>query len=61
MGSAHQQVGALGEPEPQQPLGVLVGAALPGPVRVAEEEFGLQRDLDAGVQDRVSSAWICVQ
>jgi len=37
------EVGALGEVLPQQAVGVLVGAALPGSVRVAEV------DLDGGV------------
>jgi len=38
------EVGALGEVLAQQAVGVLVGAALPGGVRVAEV------DLDAGVE-----------
>ena len=36
LGAVHGQVGALGEVLAQQPVGVLVGAALPGRVRVAE-------------------------
>jgi hypothetical protein len=38
-----EEVGALGEVLAQQPVGVLVGSALPGSVRIAEE------DVDAGV------------
>ncbi len=38
------EVGAVGEVLPEQAVGVLVRAALPGRVRIAEE------DLDAGVE-----------
>ena len=40
------EVGTFLEPEPQQPVRVLVAAALPGRVRVAEVERRIQRSLD---------------
>ena len=40
------EIGAPFEPEPQEPVGVFVGAALPRGVRVAEEHRGIQLQLD---------------
>src|SRR6185312_7729154 len=45
--AVHAQVSALGEVLPQQPVGVLVRAALPGAVRIAEV------DLHAGVDPQL--------
>src|SRR5438067_266339 len=41
---------ALGEVLPQQPVGVLVGAALPGGVRVAEVDRAAGGDAEGGVR-----------
>ena len=40
-GGVDGQVGALGEVLAQQPVGVLVDPALPGGVRIAEEDLDL--------------------
>src|SRR5215212_5541498 len=45
--AVHAQVGALREVLPQQPVGVLVGAALPGAVRVAKVDLDPRVDLEA--------------
>lgn len=44
------QVGAFGEVLPEQPVGVLVGASLPGAVRVAEVDPHVQCGRDLAVQ-----------
>jgi hypothetical protein len=40
------EVGALGEVLAQQPVGVLIGAALPGGVRIAEVDLDVGADVD---------------
>src|SRR6478609_5459096 len=45
-GGVHGQVAAFGEPMPKEPIGVLVGAALPRRMRVAEVQLGVERELD---------------
>jgi hypothetical protein len=47
------QVGVLAQVLAQQPVGVLVGAALPGVVRVAEEHRHRQRRGDDGATTTV--------
>jgi hypothetical protein len=47
-------IGALGEVLAQQPVGVLVGATLPGRVRVAEVDVDVDVDL---FQSRISGPW----
>jgi hypothetical protein len=42
----HAQVGALGKVLAEQAVGVFVGAALPGSVRVTEIDLQSGRDLD---------------
>ena len=49
------QVGALGEVLAQQPVGVLVGAALPRGVRVAEVDLHVQGGRDSLVQGELAS------
>ena len=50
------EVGALLEPEPQQPVRVLVRAALPGRVRVTEVHRRVQRELDPFVAGQLDAA-----
>ncbi len=57
LGVVEQEVAALGKPEPQQPVGVLVGAALPRRVRVAEEQPGAQGDDVRDPTGRVPILW----
>ena len=49
VGAVAREVGALGEVLPEQPVGVLVGAALPGALRVAEVHLQAEVDLQPGV------------
>lgn len=49
------EVRALLEPEPQQPVRVLVAATLPGRVRVAEVEPRVKRGLDLCVLGELGS------
>lgn len=53
------QVGSLGEVLAQQPIGVLVGAALPGAVRVAEVHLHVQRRRHACMQGEFGSLVPC--
>src|SRR5215211_1118072 len=48
-GAVAGEIGALGEVLPEQPVGVLVGAALPGALRVAEVHLQPGGDSKAGV------------
>ena len=50
------EVGALLQPEPQQPVGVLVRAALPGRVRVAEVDRHVELELDRCVGGELGAA-----
>src|SRR5215217_157277 len=49
LGAVSREVGAFGEVLPEQPVGVLVGAALPRALRVAEVDLQAGLDLQAGV------------
>src|SRR4051794_18685682 len=49
VGAVSREVGALGEVLPEQAVGVLVGAALPGALRVAEVHLQARVDLQLGV------------
>src|SRR3954464_13832150 len=47
-GAVAREVGALGEVLAQQPVGVLVGAALPGALRIAEVHLQAEVDPQPG-------------
>jgi len=49
LGAVHAEVGALRKVLPQQPVGVLVRAALPGAVGIAEVDRHARRDPELGV------------
>ena len=53
------EVGAFGEVLPEQPVGVLVGAALPGRVRVAEVDLHIQCGRHTPVQGEFGSLVPC--
>src|SRR5665647_1502315 len=54
-GGVHGQVGALGEPVAQQPVGVLVRWSLPRGVRVSEVDRQVQRRRDLLVQRHLAA------
>src|SRR3981081_3979107 len=49
LGAVHAQIGTFREVLAQQPVGVLVGAALPRTLRIAEVDLHASVDLQAGV------------
>src|SRR4051812_16425931 len=49
----HTQIGALGEVLPEQTVGVFVGAAVPGGMRVAEVDLQAGRNLDPAVVEHL--------
>src|SRR5215208_4611444 len=55
LGAVHAQVSALGEVLPQQPVGVLVRAALPGAVGIAEIDRHARLDPQLGVLGHLRS------
>src|SRR3954468_8683972 len=55
LGAVHAQVGALWKVLPQQPVGVLVRATLPGAVRVAEVDRHASLDPELGVLGHLRS------
>src|SRR5215218_8688266 len=55
LGAAHAEVGALWKVLPQQPVGVLVRATLPGAVGIAEVDLKTSLDPQAGVLGHLRS------
>src|SRR5215204_2210865 len=55
LGAVHAEVGALWKVLPQQPVGVLVRAALPGAVRIAEVDCHASLDPELGVLGHLRS------
>src|SRR5215207_7296230 len=55
LGAVHAEVGALWKVLPQQPVGVLVRATLPGAVRVAEVDLKTGVDPELGVLGHLRS------
>src|SRR5271170_1487049 len=55
LGAVRAEIGAFGEVLAQQPVGVLVGAALPWAVRIAEVDLHTRVDLDACVLSHLCS------
>ena len=55
LGAVHAEIGAFGQVLAQQPVGVLVGAALPRAVRIAKVDLYARVDLQARVLGDLSS------
>src|SRR5215204_4709692 len=55
LGAVHAEVGALWKVLPQQPVGVLVRATLPGAVRIAEVDRHARLDPELGVLGHLRS------